>query len=69
VAPKADIQTDVADRVSAVIQTPKRELRIMRHKLSDYEWSVIKPMLPNALASIRLWLRAYGCAPMALDFW
>jgi transposase len=23
------------------------ELRIMRYELSDYEWSVNKPMLPN----------------------
>jgi hypothetical protein len=43
---KADIQTDVADRV-AVIQAPTTELRIMRYELSDYEWSVIRPMLPQ----------------------
>ena len=45
--PKADIQTDVADHVSVVIQAPKRELRIMRYELSDDEWNAIKPMLPN----------------------
>lgn len=49
----------------------------MRYELSDYEWSVIKPMLPNKLrgmtaasanyhafiklASIRLRIRAYEC--------
>jgi len=30
-----------------VIQAPKLELRIMRTELSDHEWVVIKPMLPN----------------------
>src|ERR1022692_582664 len=30
-----------------MIQAPKPELRIMRCQLSDCEWSVIKPMLPN----------------------
>jgi Putative transposase of IS4/5 family (DUF4096) len=33
--------------VLSVIQTPKLELRFMRYGLSDCEWSVIKPMLPN----------------------
>jgi hypothetical protein len=30
-----------------VIQASKLEPRIMRYKLSDYEWTAIKPMLPN----------------------
>ena len=30
-----------------MIQVPKPVLRIVRYELSDYEWSVIKPMLPN----------------------
>jgi transposase len=30
-----------------VIPAPKPGLRIMRYELSDYEWSVIKPILPN----------------------
>ena len=36
----------------------------MRYEITDYEWTAIKPMLPNKprgafvqLASIRLWLR------------
>ncbi len=31
-----------------VIQTPKLGARIMRYELADYEWVVIKPMLPNS---------------------
>jgi hypothetical protein len=30
-----------------VIQAPKPEPQIMRYELSDYEWTAIKPMLPN----------------------
>jgi hypothetical protein len=30
-----------------MMQAPKLELRIMRYELSDYEWCVINPMLPN----------------------
>ena len=38
---------DIDEGVFAVIQAPKREPRIMRYELSDHEWDVIKPMLPN----------------------
>ncbi len=34
-----------------VIQAPKLEPRIMRYELSDYEWTAIKPMLPNSRAA------------------
>jgi hypothetical protein len=30
-----------------VIQALKPKSRIMRYELSDYEWTAIKPMLPN----------------------
>jgi hypothetical protein len=33
--------------VADVIQAPKPEPRIMRYELSDYEWTAIKPTLPN----------------------
>src|SRR5229473_702040 len=58
-----------------VIQAPKPEPRIMRYELSDYEWTAIKPMLPNkprgvrrvndrrVRASIRIWLRAHQSTP------
>jgi transposase len=36
------------DRIAlAVILGPKLEPRIMRYELSNYEWGVINPMLPN----------------------
>ena len=30
-----------------MIQAPDRTRRIMRYELSDEEWTIIKPMLPN----------------------
>jgi transposase len=36
-----------------VIQAPKLEPRIMRYELSDYEWTSIKPMLPNKPRGVR----------------
>jgi transposase len=37
----------VDDAARRVIQASKLELRIMRHELTDYEWTAIKPFLPN----------------------
>jgi transposase len=36
-----------------MIQAPKPEPRIMRDELSDYEWTAIKPMLPNKPRGVR----------------
>src|SRR5258708_3630676 len=36
-----------------VIEAPKPEPRIMRYELSDYEWTAIKPMLPNKPRGVR----------------
>jgi hypothetical protein len=42
------------DAIAAnVIQAPKLELQIMRYELSDYEWTAIKPMLPNKPRGVR----------------
>ena len=41
------------DTAVGVIQTPKLEPRIMRCELSDYEWTAIKPMLPNKPRGVR----------------
>jgi Putative transposase of IS4/5 family (DUF4096) len=53
-----------------VIQAPKREHRIMRYELSNYEWTAIKPMLPNKSRGVRIndprvlngifWVLRYG---------
>jgi hypothetical protein len=37
----------VDDAARRVIQAPKPERRIMRYKLTDYEWMAIKRFLPN----------------------
>jgi hypothetical protein len=37
----------VDDAGRRVIQAPKLEPRIMRYELTDYEWTAIKPFLPN----------------------
>jgi hypothetical protein len=36
-----------------MIQAPKPEPRIMRYELSVYEWTAIKPMLPNKPRGVR----------------
>ena len=36
-----------------MIQAPKPEPRILRYELSDYEWTAIKPMLPNKPRGLR----------------
>jgi hypothetical protein len=46
-----------------VNQAPKLEPRIMRYELSDYEWTAIKPMLPDDKPRRVIWLRANESTP------
>jgi hypothetical protein len=43
----SDLQFDVAKLLIGVIQAPEPEPRIMRYELTDFEWIVIRPFLPN----------------------
>jgi transposase len=43
----------VDDPAVGVIQALKPELRIMRYELNDFEWTAIKPMLPNKPRGVR----------------
>ena len=38
---------DVANTGIGVIQAPEPEPRIMRYELTDFEWTAIRPFLPN----------------------
>jgi hypothetical protein len=51
-APKAEVNSEHCGSATDVIQAPKPEPRIMRYELSDFEWTAIKPMLPD-LSGIR----------------
>jgi transposase len=43
----------VDDPAVGVIQALKPEPRIMRYELNDFEWTAIKPMLPNKPRGLR----------------
>jgi len=63
IPPKAEVKSEhlrlrhrparVDGAARAVIQAPKPEPRIMLYELSDYEWTAIKPMLPNKPRGVR----------------
>jgi hypothetical protein len=36
-----------------LFQASEMELDVMRYELTDYEWLVIKPLLPNKLGAYR----------------
>ena len=36
-----------------IIQAPKREPRMVRYELTDYEWAAIRRMLPNKARGVR----------------
>ena len=63
VTPKAEVNSEclrprygplrVDDPAVGVIQALKPEPQIMRYELNDFEWTAIKPMLPNKPRSVR----------------
>ncbi len=42
-----DLQIGVANTEIGVIQAPEPGPRIMRYELTDFEWTAIRPFLPN----------------------
>ena len=63
IPPKAEVNSEHYDNATGlfrvdgiavdVIQAKKPEPRTMRYELSDYEWTTIKPMLPNKPRGVR----------------
>ena len=47
IRPIADLQFEVANTETAVIQAPEPGPRTMRYELTDFEWAAIRPFLPN----------------------
>jgi Putative transposase of IS4/5 family (DUF4096) len=47
IRPTSDLQYGVANTEIGVIQAPEPGPRIMRHELTDFEWTAIRPFLPN----------------------
>jgi hypothetical protein len=47
IRPISDLQIGVANTEIGVIQAPERGPRIMRYELTDFEWTAIRPFLPN----------------------
>jgi hypothetical protein len=47
IRPISDLQTAVANTEIGVIQASERGRRIMRYELTDFEWTAIRPFLPN----------------------
>ncbi|SIO49582.1 hypothetical protein SAMN05443247_06489 [Bradyrhizobium erythrophlei] len=47
IRPISDLQFGVANTEIGVIQAPEPGPRIMRYELTDFEWTAIRPFLPN----------------------
>jgi hypothetical protein len=61
ITPKAEVNSErprygrwrADDPAVGVIQALKPKPRIMRYELNDFEWTAIKPMLPNKPCGVR----------------
>src|SRR5277367_3591968 len=47
IRPISDLQIGVANTEIGMIQASERGPRIMRYELTDFEWTAIRPFLPN----------------------
>src|SRR5258708_30225258 len=47
IRPISDLQFGVANTEIGMIQAPEPGPRIMRYELTDFEWTAIRPFLPN----------------------
>jgi len=53
IRPISDLQFDVANTETGVIQAPEPGPRIMRYELTDFEWAAIRPSFRTSRAASR----------------
>jgi hypothetical protein len=46
------VNTGLGGSAADVVEVPRLQPRIMRYELSDFDWTAVKPMLPNTMRGV-----------------